>query len=357
MRNRANISENKPAVDYNHELIRMEEDSEYNEIQEYLFHDYFDVVDLEKTTLHLRWEVDSAVRQITGKPFDGSSKGIRWFTKIDHYPLGFCNDITHIVEAILKWWDSISLSPSCSEFSGSILKRMMHSEIIDRIPGGKQWLPAQIRKFEKAGGIFGSVWGIMPNESCFQWFILAGNHILNVANDAADRQAFPIDITRRDPNLYRSIRDYFDYTIIAEKYWGLAIYRNTIIPSIAPVCPIISIDQRWDIQFPRPATLTKRSIKSWFELARQILESKELKNPPAQLENFFQSLGFPGIDSISETYNTYAETIWNSLKSNVGEEWAFPFQRAVYFAQKAEYEWFLNFNHDLWRSFLGVVEK
>jgi hypothetical protein len=84
----------------------------------------------------------------------------------------------------------------------------------------------------------------MPNEACFQWFIIAGNHVLNVANDASDRLAYPVDVAPRDSHAYRSIRDYFDYIKIAEKYWGQSIFRNTVLPSIAPLCPIIAIDRK-----------------------------------------------------------------------------------------------------------------
>lgn len=113
------------------------------------------------------------------------------------------------------------------------------------ISGGKNGdLPHRISKFEKKGGVFGSVWGIMPNESCFQWFILAGNHVLNVANDASDRHAYPVEVGPRNSHEYRSIRDYFDYMRIAEKYWGQSIFRNTVLPSIAPVFPIVAIDAK-----------------------------------------------------------------------------------------------------------------
>lgn len=84
----------------------------------------------------------------------------------------------------------------------------------------------------------------MPREECFQWFILAGNHVINVANDASDRKSFPIDIARLEPQSYRSIRDYSDYVKTAEKYWGWSVFRNTLLPSVAALCPIIAIDQR-----------------------------------------------------------------------------------------------------------------
>lgn len=80
-------------------------------------------------------------------------------------------------------------------------------------------MSSKISKFEKDGGVFGPVWGVMPHEDCFQWFILAGNHAVNVANDASNRVMFPVDITPIAPERYRSIRDYYDYINVAKPYW------------------------------------------------------------------------------------------------------------------------------------------
>lgn len=100
----------------------------------------------------------------------------------------------------------------------------------------------------------------MPSEECFQWFILAGNHVINVANDASNRDAFPIEITPLQPQTYRSLRDYSDYVKIAEKYWGWSVFRNTLFPTLAALYPIIAIDERCMLHFPHPEVLTKKSM-------------------------------------------------------------------------------------------------
>lgn len=80
-------------------------------------------------------------------------------------------------------------------------------------------MSSKISRFERNGGVFGPVWGVMPNEDCFQWFILAGNHAVNVANDAGNREMFPVEITPIAPEKYRSIQDYYDYINVAKPYW------------------------------------------------------------------------------------------------------------------------------------------
>lgn len=100
----------------------------------------------------------------------------------------------------------------------------------------------KIAKFERAGGVFGSVWGVRPADPSFQWAILVGDHVVDVAGDAMDRFAYPVSVEPLDSSQYRSIRSYEDYAWVARQYWGYEIYRNTLLPTIAPAFPIVSVD-------------------------------------------------------------------------------------------------------------------
>lgn len=63
-------------MDYAQELIRMEEDAEYDRAQERLFHAHFEASELERASLKARWAVDSAMRLISGGSFDAKSEKI-----------------------------------------------------------------------------------------------------------------------------------------------------------------------------------------------------------------------------------------------------------------------------------------
>lgn len=343
--------------DYINELIRLEEDPEYHRIQGDLFHEHFEVSALTHTTRQLREIVDATVREIVQKSGVPPSRQIRWLTRLDSYPIGFCNDITHSVEALLKWGKRESLSPNSSVFSSTMVDQIMGVEAVKKIIEDQPSLPHQISKFQKAGWVFGSVWWIMPNEACFQWFILAGNHVVNVANDTLNRDTFPIDIAPLRPQTYRSIRDYSDYIKIAEKYWWWSVFRNTLFPQLAALYPIISLDERWFLRFPRPEILTKKSLATWFKLAQNIWNSDELNSPPGELESEFRNMGLVFPKNMADTFEKWREvTMESDSRTDIHCE-NIEFHRALYMVKKAEYEWQENFDRSRGNEALGILKN
>lgn len=57
-----------------------------------------------------------------------------------------------------------------------------------------------------------------------------------------DRFAYPVSVEPLEDSRYRSIRNYEDYAWVAREYWGYETYKNTLLPMIAPIFPIVSID-------------------------------------------------------------------------------------------------------------------
>lgn len=134
------------------------------------------------------------------------------------YPLGQCLEITQAVERCLK-------------------KNKENCLPVDAIPGLRA-----LRAFLHEGGEFRRVWG----DLCRQYFQNAfqiGSLYVDVANDTVDPAKPKVEILPFEQADLVPIRNYEHFGEIASRYWGDYVYPNHVLPSLAPYCPLIHVNQ------------------------------------------------------------------------------------------------------------------
>ncbi|WP_428246788.1 hypothetical protein [Ferrovibrio sp.] len=97
-----------------------------------------------------------------------------------------------------------------------------------------------LSSFVLSGGVVRTIWGAL-REKYFQNAFQFGSIYLDVSNDTVDTKKPPVEILPLAEAQMAEIADPAHFVRIASSYWGAAAYANHVIPSLAPVLPIITV--------------------------------------------------------------------------------------------------------------------
>lgn len=156
---------------------------------------------LEETFLALRADTD-AVLQPQARPLRGQP-----------YPYGYCQEITQ--HAVTTLWSRVAYG---------------------RSPGERA-----LKAFLGQGGSAKMVWGAL-RERYFQNAIQLGSLYVDVSNDTVDLTKPKVEILPMSQSGLKLIDSAQHFVEIARRYWGVSAYANTILPSLAPLFPIVFVD-------------------------------------------------------------------------------------------------------------------
>jgi len=133
------------------------------------------------------------------------------------YPLGCCREITIDVQDRLR-------------------ARLARP---DRDDAGMRAL----RAFLRAGGTCRCVWGVL-RDRYFQTALQLGGLYVDVANDTVVVTKPKVEMLPMAESGLVAIRGPAHFAAIADAYWGMTIYANHALPSLAPVLPMIGVNAR-----------------------------------------------------------------------------------------------------------------
>ncbi|NJA05592.1 hypothetical protein HC024_07620 [Methylococcaceae bacterium WWC4] len=128
------------------------------------------------------------------------------------YPYGRCEEITREVYALLATRLRLAETP---------VERWLH-------------------EFIAHGGFVRSVWGVL-REQYFQNALQVGGLYVDVANDTVDVAKPPVEILPLESSGLLAVRDLAHFRRTAEAYWGATVYANHVLPSLAPLLPMVSV--------------------------------------------------------------------------------------------------------------------
>lgn len=129
------------------------------------------------------------------------------------YPLGYCWEISNDV-------------------AGRLRKRIARP-----VTPGERALSA----FLKNGGRGRHLWGALRGKY-FQNAFQFGQLYIDVANDTVDIRKPKIEILPMEDAGFALIQDAAHFARISQAYWGVRIYANHALPSLAPAFPMIGVD-------------------------------------------------------------------------------------------------------------------
>lgn len=127
------------------------------------------------------------------------------------YPYGRCEEITRELYALL----ALRLRQPITQ-----IEQVLHD-------------------FMDQGGIVRTVWGVL-REQYFQNALQIGGLYIDVSNDTVDVNKPQVEILPIEASGLLAVRDLAHFRQTAERYWGATIYANHLLPSLAPLLPMVS---------------------------------------------------------------------------------------------------------------------
>jgi hypothetical protein len=120
------------------------------------------------------------------------------------------------------------------------ITRELYALLATRLRQPQAPIEQLLHDFMAQGGIVRSVWGVL-REQYFQNAVQFGGLYVDVANDTVDVNKAPVEILPLAASGLVAVRDLAHFRRTAESYWGATIYANHLLPSLAPLLPMVSV--------------------------------------------------------------------------------------------------------------------
>ncbi len=124
----------------------------------------------------------------------------------------------------------------CQEITLGVLERLRLRMKSHALAAGNGALHAFLAK----GGEARCVWGVLRG-TYFQTALQIGDLYVDVANDTVVPTKPKVEILPMAESGLEAVRDAWHFAEIAERYWGMRVYTNHALPSLAPVVPMIGV--------------------------------------------------------------------------------------------------------------------
>lgn len=124
----------------------------------------------------------------------------------------------------------------CHEITLDVMGRLMAFAAQRRSPGQQA-----LHDFFLNGGRGKLAWGVL-RDSYFQNAIHLGDLYVDVSNDTVDVTKPKVEVLPMAQSGLVLIQDAAHFARVAERYWDARAYANTLLPSLAPLFPVVLVD-------------------------------------------------------------------------------------------------------------------
>ncbi|NQE60829.1 hypothetical protein [Caulobacter sp. RHG1] len=142
----------------------------------------------------------------------------------------------------------------CHEITLDVMGRVAAFAAQRRSPG-----QLALNDFFRRGGRGKLIWGVL-RDSYFQNAMHLGGLYVDVSNDTVDVTKPKVEILPMDRSGLVLIQDAVHFARVAERYWDARAYANTLLPSLAPLFPVVLVDSRGQITIQSNAGYMKRLL-------------------------------------------------------------------------------------------------
>ncbi|MGZ5051973.1 MAG: hypothetical protein ACXWF8_04670 [Methylobacter sp.] len=164
-----------------------------------------------------------------------------------HYLTNRIDELTAYFLALRSQIDTV-LSPKLPAAAGKAypygrceeITRELYTRLAPRLHQPAMPIEQALRDFMSEGGTVRTVWGVLRKQY-FQNALQIGGLYIDVANDTVDVTKPRVEILPIEASGLSSVRDLAHFRQIAESYWGATIYANHLLPSLAPLLPMVSV--------------------------------------------------------------------------------------------------------------------
>lgn len=119
------------------------------------------------------------------------------------------------------------------------ITRELHALLALRLRQPVAPIEHALHNFMNQGGIVRTVWGVL-REQYFQNALQIGGLYIDVSNDTVDVSKPQVEILPIEASGLLAVRDLVHFRQTAERYWGASIYANHLLPTLAPLLPMVS---------------------------------------------------------------------------------------------------------------------
>lgn len=155
----------------------------------------------------------------------------------------------------------------CREIRDAVFERLKNS-ILDESNPNTQPLRAYLVEGHKIEKIWGALRG-----QYFQNAMKVGDFYVDCANDTVNPNKPRVEILPMSESGFKPITDFEEFASVAEKYWEVSVYRNTVCPAIAPFFPLIFVDKNNKSWITSNDHMIKIAQDSKFEKSEIALET------------------------------------------------------------------------------------
>lgn len=126
----------------------------------------------------------------------------------------------------------------CKEIRDAVFDRLQEAVQHADTPGLKL-----LQQRLLAGGTLEKVWGSL-RDTYFQNAMVIDGWYFDVANDTVNPNKPRVEVLPLCESGFSKITSFLQFKLIAERYWNVQVYRNTICPELAPFLPFVFVDRR-----------------------------------------------------------------------------------------------------------------
>ncbi|HEX5686607.1 MAG TPA: hypothetical protein VFY73_21485 [Ideonella sp.] len=164
----------------------------------------------------------------------------RWLTPLGDALQAYCRTLRAETDTVLApQLPSAAGKPypygRCEEITQHLYGRLQ-----ERLRQPAHPVELALQGFAAAGGLLRSVWGVL-REQYFQNALQMGTLYVDVSNDTVVVTKPPVEILPMEASGLVAVRDLAHFRQTAERYWAATLYANHLVPSLAPLLPLVSV--------------------------------------------------------------------------------------------------------------------
>ncbi|MEO8297300.1 MAG: hypothetical protein ABI574_05775 [Burkholderiales bacterium] len=120
------------------------------------------------------------------------------------------------------------------------ITREVYARLGQRLRTPHEPVERLLADFVSRGGIARTVWGVL-REQYFQNALQFGALYIDVSNDTVVVSKPPVEILPMASSGLVNVQDLAHFRQTAERYWGATLYANHLVPTLAPLLPMVSV--------------------------------------------------------------------------------------------------------------------
>jgi hypothetical protein len=120
------------------------------------------------------------------------------------------------------------------------ITRELNARLSPRLRNPQAPMERLLHDFIAGGGAARTVWGVLRDQY-FQNALQFGALYVDVSNDTVVVTKPKVEILPIESAGLVPVRDLAHFRQTAERYWGASVYANHLLPSLAPLLPLISV--------------------------------------------------------------------------------------------------------------------